>query len=419
VKVSDSQIEYSRELHRWGVDKLRLAEPPEELLYGLISKLNELELQIGLASICIRTPHPQLEMLVLRWRPLSVDEVPTESSNSILGHQTSVREDGVQDLYPLAHGHTDEQMWQQSPFFKALEYGERIRIGLNPPPDPAPFPIIEDLVSRGMSDYLVFPIDSGPMVSIALSLSSLREGGFPQGFIDALEEFLPVLSLSLAYKVERVQFRQVLSAYIGREPASLVLAGQIRRGDLVSRQAALGFADLRGFTAASTRLSSDELLTRISTFFEEVYLAIFKAGGEIIKFMGDGVLFIVADSGDPALTCDRALRAVRQLTESIDAHNQNQPKYPLRFGCGLHFGEFLYGNIGSPARLDFTVIGPAVNLTSRLETLTDTTGEPCLISSRFAELTTHATRVVGEFDLKGIPGPQLVAAPDFDAAKDS
>ena len=134
-------------------------------------------------------------------------------------------------------------------------------------------------------------------------------------------------------------------------------------------------------------------------------------GGEVLKFMGDGVLFIIADDGNPTQTCDRALRSVEALTKAIDQHNASTDGLPIRFGCALHYGAVLYGNIGSPARLDFTVVGSAVNLTARLESLTSKVGEVCLVSQDFSDLTSMETRRVGEFELKGLSEPQAAYAP--------
>ncbi|MBJ80705.1 MAG: hypothetical protein CMH60_05240 [Myxococcales bacterium] len=406
-KVND----YSQALHEWGQDIDRLREEPEELLYTLIGELNRLGLEIGLASACIRTPHPQLDMLVFRWRPLEIEEIPTKTTSSILGQETSKRIDGVQDIYPLLHGHTDEEMYIKSPFYMAIEANDIIRVSLEETvKNPVPFAILDDLVQRGISDYVVFPLATGQKATVAISLATRREGGFPPEFLAAFHKFLPLLSLSVAYKVERIQFREVLSAYIGQEPASLVLQGQIKRGDLVSTRAAIGFADLRGFTSASEHLPITTLLDLLGAFFENVYAAVYDEGGEILKFMGDGILFIFADENNAGETCDRAMRAIEKLCANLITHNEAKPDLRIRFGCGLHFGEVLYGNIGSPSRLDFTVLGPAVNLTSRIESLTSGAGEQCLVSQDFAKLTSHPLRAVGEFSLKGIEGEQTVYA---------
>ena len=409
--MNSIQPDYKAELLAWGQDRRRLKEAPEELLYAIVNELTRLGLHPGLGSVAIRTAHPQLDMLVMRWRPLDTDEVPTSGTTSITGQQTIKRPDGVMDLYPLAHGHTDEAMWRQSPFNKALENRKSLRVKLDPPPSPPPFPIIDDLIERGMTDYVVFPLDSGPTVSVVVSIATQRRGGFPDAFISAFEDLIPILSLSVADKVERFQFQQVLTAYIGREPANRVLAGQIRRGDVITRQAAIGYADLRGFTAASQRLDAEEFLALIGTFFEHTCDCVYAERGEVLKFMGDGVLFIIADDGSPTQTCDRALRSVEALTKAIDQHNASTDGLPIRFGCALHYGAVLYGNIGSPARLDFTVVGSAVNLTARLESLTSKVGEVCLVSQDFSDLTSMETRRVGEFELKGLSEPQAAYAP--------
>ena len=243
--------QYLEALQAWGLHPDRLAEEPEAYLFGLTDLLNVLGLEVGLATACIRTHHPQLDMLVMRWRPREIEEVPTESTNSILGQERSVRSGGVQDLYALTHGHTDETMYLESPFYRALEKGELVRVRLEPPPSPAPFPIIDDLVERGMTDYVVFPLAVGDSATAAVSLASRLAGGLPSAFLEAFKDNIPLLAMSTAHKVERFQFREVLKAYIGTEPAALVMAGQIKRGDMISKRAVLGFTDLRRFRAAT------------------------------------------------------------------------------------------------------------------------------------------------------------------------
>ena len=411
--MSNPSSHISRALHEWGVDKERLQEKPEDLLFSLTSKLNELGLEVGLATACIRTPHPQLDMLVFRWRPLTTEEIPTTTTRSIVGQRTIKRPDGVQDIYYMVHGHTNEKMWQTSPFRKVIDENVPLRVLLTPAPEEIPFPIIEDLMAREMTDYLVFPLNSDPKVSVAISLAIQRPNGFPPDFLAALESFLPILALSVAYKVERIQFREVLAAYIGKEPASLVFQGQIHRGDIFSRESTLGFLDVRGFTAASERLPTETLLDLLNTFFEYVYDAVYAVGGEILKFMGDGILFIVAGDKNPQQTCDLALKAIRTLIHSIAQYNKNPDVTPIDFGCGLHYGTVLYGNIGTNARLDFTVMGPAVNLASRLESLTKSVGVNCLMSAEFVKRTTITERYkcMGTHKLKGFATPQTVYAP--------
>lgn len=398
------------DLMAWAHSPDRLQEAPLDALFAIVDKINELGMQIGMASLVIRTPHPQLDMLVLRWRPREVSEVPTRNTTSILGKRTTIRNTGVQDIFPLAHGHIDEGMWRESPFFQVLATQEVLRLRLSPRPEEIPFTIVGDLIERGMTDYAVFPVASPSGTAIALSLASRRPHGFTDAFFAGFLAALAPLSLSLSFKAERIQFGEVLAAYLGTGPAARVLAGQVRRGDLDSQEAAIGFADLRGFSRDSERLEPNEVLSRLGDFFELVFDSVAQHGGEVLKFLGDGVLFIFPNTSTATETCDQAASATEALSRAILQRNRTLAA-PLHFGCALHYGSVLYGNIGAPARLDFTVIGEAVNRTARLESLCSTTGRPYLFSQRFAELTTASTEFVGEYDLKGFSARAKVFAP--------
>ena len=207
------------------------------------------------------------------------EEVPTDGTQSILGQKTT--SGPMVSKTSLYGARTHQRPCKNSPFYHALDTQTPIRIPLVPPPTNSPFPIIEDLVAREMTDYLVHPLASDTHVSVALSLVSQRPGGFPPAFMDALDAFVPLLSLSVGFKVERIQFQEVLSAYIGTEPASFVFRGQIHRGDVVSRECALGFADLRGFSYATETLATHNVIALVSTFFELVYRAVYGVG---VKF---------------------------------------------------------------------------------------------------------------------------------------
>ena len=403
--MSASMPDYAKELFAWGQDVRRLHEEPEELLYAIVNELHRLGLEPGLGSVVIRTPHPQLDMMVMRWRPLDTDEVPTTGTTSIRRQHTIKRRDGVLDLYPLAHGHTDEAMWRTSPFYRALKSRESLRVHLSPPPSPSPFPIVDDLVQRGMTDYVVFPLESGPNVSVVVSIATLRSGGFPDAFLSAFEALIPTLSLSVIQS--RTLSVSPSALRVHRQKASRrVLNGQVRQGDVVTRQAAIGFADLRGFTAATARLDTRGLLDLLGAFFQQVGHAIHEFEGEILKFMGDGVC------SSSLMTTSQRIPATERwgrtaARRGVEAHNLANPHQLIRFGCGLHFGDVLYGNIGAPSarfhctwkccqpHVSFGVVDGKLN-------------EVCVLSARFAELTTEPTRVVGTFTLKGLADPQVV-----------
>lgn len=203
----------------------------------------------------------------------------------------------------------------------------------------------------------------------------------------------------------------MLEAYLGRRSAARVQAGALRRGSGETIRAALLYADLRGFTALSEATEPAAMIAALDAWFERVAGAVQAFGGEVLKFIGDGVLAIFPVTGTPAEACDAALRAVgaaRAGMAHLDAMRQTQGLPSLPFGAALHFGDILWGNVGAADRLDFTAIGPAVNLVSRLEGLCRRLGQSVLISGAIAAGTAAPLVPLGEHVLRGIAAPCAV-----------
>lgn len=202
-----------------------------------------------------------------------------------------------------------------------------------------------------------------------------------------------------------------LEAYLGRRTARRVQAGSLHRGTGESIRAALLCADLRDFTALSEATEPAAMIATLDAWFDRVAGAVHAFGGEVLKFIGDGVLAIFPTTGAPAEACEAALRAVtaaRAGMAHLDKTRQAQGLPSLPFGAALHFGEILWGNIGAADRLDFTAIGPAVNLVSRLEGLCRPLGRNVLISGAVAAETRTALVPLGEHKLRGIAEPCAV-----------
>jgi adenylate cyclase len=215
----------------------------------------------------------------------------------------------------------------------------------------------------------------------------------------------------LAALAARAALAALLEAYLGRRSAARVQAGALRRGTGETIRAALFYADLRGFTALSEATAPAAMIAALDAWFDRVAGAVHAFGGEVLKFIGDGVLAIFPVTGAPTEACDAALRAVaaaRAGMAHLDAARQAQGLPPLPFGVALHLGEMLWGNIGAVDRLDFTAIGPAVNLVSRLEGLCRPLGRSVLISGAVAAETTTPLRPLGEHVLRGIAAPCAV-----------
>ena len=209
----------------------------------------------------------------------------------------------------------------------------------------------------------------------------------------------------------RAVLTALLEAYLGRRSAARVQAGALRRGTGEIIRAALLYADLRDFTALSEATEPAAVIAALDAWFDRIAGAVHAFGGEVLKFIGDGVLAIFPVTGTPAEACEAALRAVaaaRAGMAHLDAVRQTQELPPLSFGAALHLGEILWGNIGAADRLDFTAIGPAVNLVSRLEGLCRPLGRSTLISGAVAAETTTPLVPLGEHVLRGIATPCTV-----------
>ena len=219
----------------------------------------------------------------------------------------------------------------------------------------------------------------------------------------------------LAALAARAALTGLLEAYLGRRSAARVLAGPLRRGGGETIEAVLLYADLRGFTALSETTEPTATIAALDAWFDRIAGAVHAFGGEVLKFIGDGVLAIFPVSGAPAPACEAALRAVtaaRAGMAHLDDVRQAQGLPPLPFGAALHLGEMLWGNIGAADRLDFTAIGPAVNLVSRLEGLCKPLGRTVLISGALAAETATLAPLglvpLGEHTLRGIAEPCAV-----------
>lgn len=274
-------------------------------------------------------------------------------------------------------------------------------------------PILLELQSEGYADYIAFPI--GTFESAfpgAITYATRLPGGFSEAQISELQSLVPAIRAVCRGWVEHAKTRGILDVYLGKEPSSRVMNGMVKRGDGDHVQAAVLFADLRGFTQLSNSLSMEDLLALLNDWFEAVVSSVEANGGTVLKFIGDGVLAVVpsSDERSPAASCAAALRVVASLQAAVAKENtvREAAGRVIRFGLGLHFGDVMYGNIGSKERLDFTVIGPAVNIAARLEPLCSTTDSVAVLSEVFAGLCGQEVEPLGEYILKGVPGYQAV-----------
>src|SRR5246500_5420579 len=231
--------------------------------------------------------------------------------------------------------------------------------------------IYDEMRARGLTDYVAGPLYHTLGKRHFVTFATDRPGGFDDAHIAGLKRLLPVLALVSEIRIKNRLARTLLETYVGSHAGELILAGATRRGSGTTVRAAIMICDLRDFTRISDNWPRDDVIDLLNDYFDAISEPIARRGGEILKFMGDGLLAIFPLSQPSA--CANLLHAVteaRQAMVALNERNNDIGRAPMNYGIGIHVGDVMYGNIGSRTRLDFTVIGPAVNMASRLEALT-------------------------------------------------
>lgn len=275
--------------------------------------------------------------------------------------------------------------------------------------------LYDEMRAMGLTDYVAWPLYHTLGKRHLITFATDRSGGFDHAHLAALKKVLPVLALVSEIRVKNRLARTLLETYVGTHAGELILAGATRRGTGTTVRAAIMICDLRDFTKISDNWPRDDVIDLLNDYFDAMSEPIARHGGEILKFIGDGLLAIFPLSQPNA--CANLLRAVTEARQAMVALNERNSaigRAPLNYGIGVHVGDVMYGNIGSKARLDFTVIGPAVNMASRLETLTKQIGKPVLLSRDFAELVAPEFELerVGQHTVRGFSDPiELFAFP--------
>ena len=314
------------------------------------------------------------------------------------------------------HDLSDSAEFSESPIAAVRRTRQVIRRRLCDSDCPLDFSILQQFKAEGATDYIAIPMVGSDGEANAITFLTDHAGGFTNGEIAGLEHIAQALGVVTEMRSARRIAKSLLNTYIGRRTGERVLSGLIRRGTGETIRAVIWTNDLRGFTVLTDRLPSAALNELLNQYFEIMAGAVMAEGGEVLKFIGDGMLaiFELADNGQIADACFSALRAARNAaaaTERCNTDRVSAGKPAIRFGIALHVGEVYYGNIGAPGRLDFTVIGPAVNQASRLEKLSTELGRSIVTSAGFAASALQHLESLGFHQLRGVAEAQEVFAP--------
>ena len=371
------------ELARWLAED-RSATDARELIEAFGPRLGRAGIPVWRISSSTSSIHPEVAYHNVRWadgEPAVVGLRPIDTQATTFFTNS-----------PLAHvGRTGEP---------------ELRIRLDGDPAALEFAICRELAGQGATDYLLHILSFTRGRTGYISYAARAPGGFTDEAIGQLRALVPALSLRLELCCVEFTMSSLLQVYLGASAAKRVLGGAVGRGIGAPTEAAVWFCDMRGFTELSDRRPAAEVVATLDRYFEAVAAPLHAHGGEILKFIGDAVLaiFPVRD-GDRAQACRRALAAA---TEALAAA-------PVPIGVALHLGEVLFGNIGARDRLDFTVIGPAVNEVCRVEALCKGLGRPLLVTAPFARAAGDARCAsVGAHALRGVAAPQEIFAVDLD-----
>jgi adenylate cyclase len=349
----------------WLIDGAPGAGTPVAILSGLCDRLVAAGVNIARCALFVETLHPTVIGRRLIWEP---------------GKEVQVDEASFTFAASAA--------FQSAPIQVVNKTGEPLRRQLHLDDCPNDFPAIDEFRREGLTDYLVLPMRFTNGEIHAVSWSTRRPKGFTEADITALKCINgPLARLTETYALRRVA-GNLLDTYVGSRTGLRILSGHIRRGDMEEIDAAIWMSDLRGFTAMADTLSGEELMETLNAQFDCLVPPVGEFGGEVLKFMGDGMLAIFP-IGDDRLMEDAvgsAFTAALNARENLSALNverKSDGKEPLSFGLALNIGRIHYGNIGAENRLDFTAIGPAVNLAARMETVAAEMGRDIVYSAHF------------------------------------
>ncbi len=376
------------------IDRWILGEGPHigngvELFDELCWRLLGDEVPLWRATLYMGTLHPLISGLGARW----------------------LREPKVIEEFRILHGSQATDEYLRSPIRATIERGTPFRRRLIE--DTPEYPLLSKLRRAGATDYFALALNRTFRTFPAVTWATDRPGGFSDADIAALEEINPALAAIVETRQIRRISANLLDTYFGPQAGRRILAGQIRRAEGERLRAVVMMTDLRGFTALSDRLPGEEVIELLDDYFDAVATPIEEREGEILKFIGDGMLaiFPAEDDDDFSQSSVHALEAASEglaRLATVNEARRSVGKSELKIGIGLHLGEVIYGNVGSAGRLDFTVIGPAVNLASRLEDLTKRLRRPMLFSRAFARICPRPLVSLGLHPVRGLSEPEEV-----------
>ena len=392
------------ELAAWIAEVGLKGQPEIAMVAGFCERLAAFGLPLSRANVFIDTLHPIHEGRLFRWDRGKPGATLAEYGRSTEGEAA--------------------ERWRSSPFHRLLETGESLLRRRIPRDGVVEFPMLREHREAGMSDFVAiikrFASDGviGEMDCVYSAWMTDDADGFADDHIEALRRLMPFLGLAVkSASLGRIA-ETLVETYLGRDAGRRVLSGRIARGVSERIEAVLWFSDLHNFTRISDSSPPEQIIPMLNDYADAVVSSIHQHAGDVLKLIGDGVLAIFP-ARERSRACLAALDAAAPARRSLETLNQRRVRKNLPatdMYLGLHIGEVFYGNIGSKERLDFTVIGPAVNEVSRIAAMCRSIDQPLLLSAAFAGSVSesrHPFVSVGRYALRGVGRPQELFTLDF------
>lgn len=377
------------EIRDWLLSEARGIQDPKTVLLGLCERLIEADVPLDRVSVVVTTIHAEFAAIGRIWQ----------------------RGEGLhREAYPYHPGSRAE--YERSPYFEAHESRGPVSLDLSSTPDER-FGIVPRLKAEGYRHYVCYPIFFANGDKNGISFSTRAGEGFSASDLAVFAFIMPAYAAVMEITAGYHRLDQLLRIYVGGDPHNEILAGSVRRGDVKRIRSAILFADMRNYTATTSRMEPEAAAELLNEYFDCMVPPIEAAGGEVLKYMGDGLMAIFRDRGDDTGgAANAALDAARIALERLDVCNAGRPEgQAIGAGIALHHGEAAYGNVGSGLRLDFTVVGRDVNLASRVAKLNKLLSEPLLMTKAFADHLWISGTHLGAFQLDGFEEEVAVFRP--------
>ena len=379
------------DLNAWLITEGRMLGDPVAIVESYATRLVEAGVPLSRANIAQRFANP----LLVAWGVIWTSDETSQ--------------------YEVTHEMLETSAFLGSPFDYVLSHAKPLHKSLIGLDRETEHEVYLELADAGGRDLFAMYLQYGDGSRHGCTFVSNDPAGFSESDIDLIQKTSIGLTCAIEPFAARKSMRSLLQTYLGRGPSKAVCEGTIKRGERTSLRAVVMMTDLRGFTEKSENWDEATLLQALDGYFDVVVCAVEKHGGDVLKIMGDGILSIFPIDGSEAQDspCNDAIKSAALALEGLTRLNRERTstgRAPLSIGVGIDAGQVTFGNIGSPARLDFTVLGPAVNTASRVQDLCKSLGHSILVTDRVTRCAQGPFRDVGQHAIRGVSQPiQLFA----------